>query len=683
MRRTRLWLELSSVLFAAVLLACGDDTETNPPPEDEPTRFILDLSADLSDPAKFYDVPYPSDLRVGSMGTPDLSGFPNPSAVTTVTGLVENAEQTRGFPVIAVSYLRFDQPLAPREPSEIISADKAAPLMLIDIDQASPEKGRLFPLIARTLEADPYTSENVLAIATRPGVVLRPATRYGVVATSALLDAEGKAVASNPVLDRLRAGGAQGEAELAAQELYAPLWQTLEEQDIDAAQVVAATVFTTASVVADLARLGDDVLAAHDVTIDDLAFDADELYPELCVLRGSVTLPQFQEGEPPFDTGGRFVFDDQGALVVQRTETAPVVVVIPRTTMPADGYPLILNVHGSGGFSIAMVRPVGDDGQPGPPIGPAFPHALKGIATAGMAMPVNPERLPGASEIAYININNFAAMRDLFRQGTLEARLYLEALTKLEIDPTLLAACTGAALPVGETMFRFDADKLVIMGQSMGGMYTNMIGATEPLLRAAVPTGAGGYWPYFVLETELEDGGFPVLLSLLLQTQAPLTHLHPGLGIAAAAALEPADPIVYMPHLARMPLPGHPARPIYEPAGRGDSYFPTQIYDAVALSYGHPQAGDEVWPEMQDALALIGLDGLLDFPVENNLTSENGSSYTGAILQFEADGPYDPHAIYSHRDDVKRQYSCFLDSFFKTGAATIVPLESDWAAPCP
>jgi hypothetical protein len=168
----------------------------------------------------------------------------------------------------------------------------------------------------------------------------------------------------------------------------------------------------------------------------------------------------------------------------------------------------------------------------------------------------------------------------------------------------------------------------------------------------------------------------------LLGTSEPLSFLHPVLSLAAAG-LEPADPVAYMPHVARRPLPGHPTRPIYEPVAIGDSYFPTSIYDAAALAYGHQQAGEKIWPRMQEMLALAGLDGIITTPVTNNLVSESGTPYTGVVIQFEADGPYDPHAIYKYRDDVKRQYSCFFDSFLRTGTATVVAPTSDWAAPCP
>ncbi len=137
-----------------------------------------------------------------------------------------------------------------------------------------------------------------------------------------------------------------------------------------------------------------------------------------------------------------------------------------------------------------------------------------------------------------------------------------------------------------------------------------------------------------------------------------------------------------MPRLSRRPLEGFSARPVYEPVGMGDSYFPIAIYDAVALSYGHPQAGDEVWPSMQDALALADLDGTVDYPVATNLTSESGESYTGAVVQYAGDGYSDPHVIFVQLDEVKHQYGCFLETQVRTGTA-VIPAPAALGTPCP
>ncbi|MEB3214076.1 MAG: hypothetical protein VKL39_22195, partial [Leptolyngbyaceae bacterium] len=101
------------------------------------------------------------------------------------------------------------------------------------------------------------------------------------------------------------------------------------------------------------------------------------------------------------------------------------------------------------------------------------------------------------------------------------------------------------------------------------------------------------------------------------------------------------------------------------------SAFPEVIFDAVALATGVQQAGDEIWPEMQKSLALEGYEGLIDYPISDNLKSEDGRPYTGVVVQYTGDGLADPHTIFSQLDDVKSQYGCFMDSFQKTRKATV------------
>ncbi|MFO0760472.1 MAG: hypothetical protein U0359_28585 [Byssovorax sp.] len=695
-------------LFGAfLLLGCGSSTPA--PPGDGGTESgtvaSFDFAADLSQPASFYDQPYPSDLRLTAKGTPDLAGIPYPTVVATFPGIRDTAMLHPGFPVIPVAYFKFSAPLADLDVKAVIPADKASPIFLVDIDPASPDKGALYPTVATLPPVDDYVPENLLAVAPRPGIVLHAGRKYAVVVMKALKDKSGKPLSAPAALDDLRAGKAPaGDKGAAALALFAPLWDTLSTLGVDASAVAAATVFTTGDVVQELFDLSTKLTAKYKVTLDDLHVDPDDgaSHPRYCELIGKVTYPQFQKGKPPFDTEGLFEYGDDGLPKKQRDEDAPLTISLPNGEMPAKGFPLVVYFHGSGGLSTAIAdrgtwHPEADpskcpDGHQDEWTGvkgcntkgegPAHVLAPFGLAMAATALPVNPERLPGAKETAYLNFNNLGAGHDLFRQGVIEQRMFIEALSKIEIPKEIVSACAGVTLPAGATAFKFDVQNhLMAQGQSMGGQYTNLVSATEPLIKASVPTGAGGHWSHFILITPLIPNPAGVIGTLLLGTQAPLTFLHPALS-TFATSWEGVDPMVYMTRLARRPLKDHPVRSIYEPVGLGDSYFPTETYDAMALAYAHQEAGDQVWPTMQEALSLEGKQGIAPYPVIDNLTSESGVKYTGAVIQYEGDGVYDPHALYSQKDEVKYQYGCFLSTFTQTGKA-VIPAPAPLGTPCP
>ncbi|MEZ4268296.1 MAG: hypothetical protein R3F39_18180 [Myxococcota bacterium] len=655
--------------------AAPDAGSELPPIVEEGTIVRFDLDENLDSADHFYDFPWPSDLRLTEAGTPAMTRIPSPVGVDLISAIVAISDERPGFSVTPVAWFRFSAAPAPRERADILAADAASPILLVDVDPDSPERGRLYPLVAATLPGDAWVPEHLLAVAARPGFVLAPDRTYAFVVRRSANDAAGQPLGVAADLQRLARGevpaGARGAA---AAELYAPLWPTLDSLGVPRGEVAAATVFTTGDVVAETARLSDGVLADYDATIANLQVDPDDGadHPRYCELVGTLTVPQFQRGKAPFDTEGLFEFAADGKPIKQRDESVPIVVTMPRAPMPAGGYPLVLYFHGSGGLAGQVVDrgtipSAGAAETKGE--GPAFVLAAHGFGAVGSALPVNPERVPGASSIAYLNFANLGAFRDTFRQGVIEQRLMLEALDSMVIQPEIVAACTGMTLPEGEAGYRFSTTRITALGQSMGGMYVNMVGAVEPRIEAVVPTGAGGLWSYFILQTTLLDAG--PLLALLLEADSDLSFLHPALH-TMQTAWEPAEPMVYMPRLAKRPLPGHPVRPIYEPIGEGDSFFPTVVYDAIVLAYEHPQAGESVWPAMQQSLALAGLDGFREYPVRDNLRSVDGTPYTGIVVQYEGDGWSDPHTIFTQLDAVKYQYGCFLETFRETGVADVL-----------
>jgi hypothetical protein len=657
---------VSAILLGSTLLAaCGDEAPA-------PTA-VFDLERSLAEPETFWNFPFPSDLRVAPSGAPDLSGFPNPRDVPILASLISVVDARRGWPTMPIAYVRFTHPVPPRALDDVIAPSPEAPVLLVDIDDASPERGTLFPVVATPLPLDRYSGENLVALAPRPGIVLRAATRYAYVVRTAFAPG----FVPPPAITALASGrtppGARGAA---AAELYAPLWPALDALGVERDDVLVATVFTTGDEVARVRARSEAIRAAFAPQIADLALIGGADHDGFCQLAGTITLPQFQRGTQPFHTQGDFEVDADDVPRPQGDMTIPVAITIPKAAMPAAGWPLYQFFHGSGGVSTGLVdlgySPTSDD-VPEPGKGPGYVVARHGIAAVSSAMPVNPERLPGAAETEYLNLANLAAFPFTFQQGVFEQRLLTDAMLALEIPHALLAAC-GAPEPAGGA-HRFDPTKLVAGGQSMGGMYTNMVAAVEPRFGAVVPTGAGGFWNLMILQTATVPGARDLLAAALAVDSDTLSFVHPALD-TMALGWEIAEPAVYMARLARRPLPDHPIRHVYQPVGKDDVYFPIAIFDAAALAYGNQQAGEALWPSMQQALATDELAGLAGYPVAANLGGK-----TRVVVQFEGDGLIDSHYIYRQLEAVKHQYGCFFASYLATGTPR-VPAPGALDDPC-
>ncbi|MEO8797702.1 MAG: hypothetical protein ABI551_07450, partial [Polyangiaceae bacterium] len=116
----------------------------------------FDLKADLTNPDFFYAMPYPSDLRLNPDRTPNLKGFPNNLQAAIVEGLRTTAMQRVGFPQMPVAYFHFDAGLAPQDSTSVLPAGLSQSLLLVDVDPTSPDRGKLFPVVAGTPASDRY-----------------------------------------------------------------------------------------------------------------------------------------------------------------------------------------------------------------------------------------------------------------------------------------------------------------------------------------------------------------------------------------------------------------------------------------------------------------------------------------------------------------------------------------------
>ena len=157
------------LFMLALVASCGDDGPSS--------TVYFDLDGSIGEAETFWNLPFPSDLRLAPSGAPDMTGFPNPRGVPLLTSLLTNADERRGWPTMPIAYVRFTAPVPERAVTDVLG-DEA---VLIDIDDTSPERGATYPIVAKTLIKDNYVADYLVALAPRPGITLRAGTRYAYV----------------------------------------------------------------------------------------------------------------------------------------------------------------------------------------------------------------------------------------------------------------------------------------------------------------------------------------------------------------------------------------------------------------------------------------------------------------------------------------------------------------------
>ncbi|MBI2059893.1 MAG: hypothetical protein HYT87_09000 [Nitrospirae bacterium] len=645
------------------------------------------MRLDPSD-GSFWSMPYPNDLLLdASTRTIDLSRFPNPQSNSLVRQITQLASEERdGFALNPVVSFAFDGAISTEKvvtnPEKVPSVPFTA--FFLNITPSSPGYRESVPALSRFYASDGnYVSANTLTMIPWPGATLWPDATYAAIVLRTVTDTDGVPLAQSDVLGNALRGLtpqiADGEK---LQRLYKPLADYLNSSSqLSADAIAAATVFTTDHPAADLRRMATSVTGRHATRWATPPILAHE-EPDFCYLEGTVEWPQFQTGEPPFRSeGGRFEFDSAGLPRLQRTEIVKIVFTIPKRAMPAAGFPYMEYIHGSGGIASQMVDrgPVLTPGGPETPWqGPAYVAAKRGFAAGASAMPISPDRVPTATDYDYLQIGNLVALRDNFRQGVIELFLKRKFVETVRLDAS---TCPGASSSDGA--FRFDMSRHVTMGQSMGAMYANLFGATSGETQAILPTGSGGYWSYFIFSTDLIPGAAQTLsLAVGVKPGETLDVLHPVMGLFQQF-IEKTDPIAFIPHLVRRPLPDVPAKHALVPHGYDDLYFSRATQRAMAVGYGFPRVGDVIDNLMEAGLALFYRFPESDFPVRSNVAAGDGSMVTAVQDQWLEDPiQQNGHTVYVQIPAVQYQWGCFLETFARDGIPTVVTPKDTRFASC-
>jgi hypothetical protein len=543
----RIALAVAALFVATLTAACDGEA---PCLEPGATRPLFDPSPGTG---HWLAHPFPSDHRRGTGGV-RLDDFPNPYGAPFVDDYLFAAEDVLGgFALNGPGYVAFDGPIdptsLPADPAAFLEED--APLQLIDVDPASPERGRRFPLRWQYLDTgDAFRPPHTLAVASEWGFPLRGGTSYALVVTRALLDASGQPVAPSPLAGRVIAEDDRCEPAESASVVQSslarlePLRDLFSRRGLSGRDVAAATVFTTEDATFDVAamravihdlpapsvegwRTFEDARTWYDRSFDWQPNRAVAYY----VLEGRFSLPYFLEGQIPYNAAGGAIHRVDGLPAPVRQESVRFVLTVPAVQPPAGGcHPLVQYAHGTGGDAYGFsVRTAGR-------------LAGRGLAGIGLDQPLHGERTDGRSfdpSLMTFNIANPLSTRSIMRQSAADTF----ALTRLVRNDFHVPA---AVSPTGQRIC-FEVESGLFFGHSQGGITGSMAAAFETDLRAFMLSGSGGGVAIGVLQRKspLDFADLVRVLAGLPEGEV-VDAFHP-LTMLVQSLTEVTDPINYAP----------------------------------------------------------------------------------------------------------------------------------------
>ena len=683
---------LITAFFVCSLISCSDDVVPDSPDSasgdaidgasladteldsaldvEEPVLAAVEVSFDLD--GDFFDAPFPIETRRNGDGTIDYSGFPNLGNHQLLDGFLTVAgEATNGFARNGAVFFTFSGAIDPASlPQDLLQTfEREATVFFVDVDPDSPDRGFRFPVQAQFHEqAGKIRPENLLTVLPYPGFVQRPNTLYAAVVTTGVLDSDGDQIWQNEAFGELLRGEDSVGAESLAQG-FSALTDVLTEAGFELETIAAAAVYRTGDPTPPMFALQEHAealeLPAYSVTgrIRD--------YDSYCVLEGRTELPIYQVGERPYnDIGGGHVVFEGGEPVVQWTEEVRFSLSIPKTEMPADGFPLLFYSTGQGGRYTQVVdrgtsaeRSTAENGR-----GPAFYFADVGIASLSLESAlVGPRHPTGSYEgLDFFNVVNLAAFRDNIRQAAAEFTVLARLAPTFEI--AIGEHCDGVTTAGGNVTF--DAGNFFIYGHSTGATISELVLAVDPAFRAGLLSGAGGSWIYNVSRKEQPLRMRTLVAGLLaLPSWEVLDDFHP-LGTIFQTVIDPAEAMNFGE------LWRERGANVLVIEGLVDGYFLPRMANALTMAAHLDLAGPAADPDTLFDLGLVGGDAVA-LPA-----GPNWGLQSGYVVQFTADD-FDGHYVPFELPGPKYVYKCWLESLIADGRATVPAVVENGEAACP
>ena len=653
-----------SGLYCGAAKTCGTLTKAYPPfagvtcTDEGPFRAYFEVPRPGKPPGDFFRLPFPNDVRVTD-GALDISDFPRPGPTPLGVDLVKLYVDTwttdfDGFSVGGAITFRFSDNLDyATATSNIIQIFDVTPGPTFDSDfnrSWVTDNGRT-----------KYSCQHTLVVRNTADAPFEAGHTYAVIVKNGLASDAG--VPAQADADFVTVMGATRPTDPAlghAWDAYQPLRNWITGKGDAAPKLVSAAVFTVQDAPGHMSRLVTSVNAQAAPALTELTTcgtgmtspcddgtparacptTADPAFTEI---HGKFSVPIYQSGTAPYETPetGGGIAETAGAPAVVRTEQVCFALTIPKAAMPADGWPLVVYHHGTGGSMRSFVSEgiaARLAGGTAPAAAFSFDAVEHGARKGASAK--KPDDL-------VFNPLNPRAARDNFLQGAVDI---VQALRLGRVSVTAASSPTGAAI-------LFDPDKVAFFGHSQGSTSGEIAIASTSLAPAAVFSGAGSY-----LTASLLDKTMPVNIGAGMEflIGEPLTTEHPVMTIFQSF-FDRSDPLSYNALIINRASAAQPSKHVYMSWGKGDTYTPRSTLEANARSLGLSPVGTVLEPFDTDPIVR---------PVSLNKSGGDKIMRTAAVFQYQPDG-YDGHFVASKNPSAEADWMAFLQSYLTTGTPTV------------
>lgn len=696
-------------LFGLVLAACSDDAPSEVQQDagqDVAVDTTSDVGADTEDDVGpvalttfafdptgtgFFDVPFPSDVRKKADGTFGYRDFQSLYDIGVSKLWLDASDDLKtGFGLTSAMYLHFNAALdVTTIPSTFDeSMEEGASVFLIDVDAGSAKKGERLPIRCRfTQAAGTHHPANQLACGSPYGVLREPETTYALVVTRGVKGADGVPVSTPLALSSLLGGadvdGANGVVSSAA---YVSAKDAIVAAGTPAEDIAGFSLFTTFDPTARLRQIYEFYAALPEPSLDSgKPIEEVAVYDDYVVLKAYYDVPNIQEGSLPYGQppAGRIVFGADGKPVVQRQESVQVNITIPRKPMPAEGYPIMIYAHGSGGQAVELMdrgpKTMSGD-MPPAGSGPASNLAQYGVAGLSVDFAIHDTRFPESPDTTGLKLYNLLgnprAMIDNFVIASNEVGLHSRLIANLAIDVSSVPSLDPTWVPGG--VISFNRDAIAVMGQSMGSMISTPSVTLPNEIDALINSGSGGTLLEIALASKDPLEIKPVLRRLLkLRADEEFDELDISLN-TLQHVFDWIDPTLHARHVIQRPHLGAAARHVFHPSGLEDRYFSPRARAGLSLALGVPMAEPVLEPLAFDWMRWAGYESAIPLPISANMAQ----GVTGFVRQYEPAYFEAGHYVMFDKPEARAQYSCFVKSLAQ-GAPVLRSPEDSTPENCP